>query len=64
MVASGCEVPEYILKLKKASQNVKKRLKVKPVIRPAVIEESKYDQKKRKRKEEMIKGTKGRKVQV
>lgn len=46
MKDSGCDIPEWMLHLKKPSQTLKKNLKRAPVDRRSIKTMSKYDQKK------------------
>ncbi|KAL5478031.1 hypothetical protein EMCRGX_G024906 [Ephydatia muelleri] len=54
MKASGCEVPDWMLKLKKPSKNTKRKLSKNPVKRSAIKTVSKYDLQKSRQKKEMI----------
>lgn len=54
MKASGCEVPDWMLKLKNPSKDAKRKLSKKPVKRSAIKTVSKYDLQKSKQKKEMI----------
>jgi ATP-dependent RNA helicase DDX52/ROK1 len=54
MKQSGCDVPEWMLKLKKPSKNEKKQAKKAPMKRPAIHEISKYDQKKDARMRQIV----------
>ncbi|KNC96605.1 RNA-dependent ATPase ROK1 [Spizellomyces punctatus DAOM BR117] len=58
---SGCDVPEWMLTMKNPSKNVKKNLKRKPVDRDAIKTVSKFDEKKAKKKREMVEASKKRK---
>ena len=58
---SGGQVPEYMLKLKKATRQEKRKLAKSAVKRPAISTESLYDKEKRQKLEAMIKGSKNRK---
>ena len=55
------QVPEYMLKLKKASRQEKRKLAKSAVKRAAISTESLYDKEKREKLEAMIKGSKNRK---
>ena len=59
--SSGGEVPEYMMTLKKASRQEKRKLSKKAVEREGIIPESKYDKEKRAKKEAMVEGSKRRK---
>lgn len=59
--SSGGEVPEYMLKLKKASRQDKRKLAKKAVAREGIREESKYDKEKRIMREQMVEASKKRK---
>jgi ATP-dependent RNA helicase DDX52/ROK1 len=61
MKQSGCEVPEWMLKLKKPTKTQKKNLKRKPVEREQIKTISAYDEKKQKKKREMIEASLRRK---
>ncbi len=61
---SGGSVPEYMLQLKKASRQEKRKLARQAVDREDIHQESKYDRAKRIRKEEMIAGSKRRKLKA
>ena len=58
---SGSDVPDYMLKLKKATRHEKRNLAKRALQRETISTESKYDKEKRKKLEEMIKGSKNRK---
>ena len=58
---SGGQVPEYMLKLKKATRQEKRKLAKSAVKRPAISTESLYDKEKRQKLEAMLKGSKNRK---
>jgi len=58
---SGGEVPDYMLKLKKASRQEKRKLAKSAVKRASISTESKYDKEKREKLDAMIKGSKNRK---
>ena len=55
------QVPEYMLKLKKATRQEKRKLAKSAVKRAAISTESLYDKEKREKLEAMIKGSKNRK---
>ena len=59
--SSGGEVPDYMLKLKKASRQEKRQIAKRAVAREDIREESKYDKERRVKKEQMIEGSKRRK---
>merc|ERR1712038_774098 len=58
---SGGVVPDYMLKLKKATRQEKRKLAKSAVKRPSISTESKYDKEKREKLDAMIKGSKNRK---
>ena len=58
---SGSPVPEYMLKLKKATRQEKRKLAKHAQSRETISTESKYDKEKRLKLEAMIKGSKNRK---
>merc|ERR1711974_442889 len=58
---SGGQVPDYMLKLKKASRQEKRKLAKSAVKRASISTESKYDKEKREKLDAMIKGSKNRK---
>ncbi|KAJ3286155.1 RNA-dependent ATPase rok1 [Borealophlyctis nickersoniae] len=62
MKESGCDVPEWMLKLKKPSQNEKKNLRRKPIQRATIKTTPASDLKKAERKKAMIEGSKRRKA--
>ena len=59
--SSGGQVPEYMLKMKKASRQEKRKLAANAVSRESIKQESKYDKEKRLKKEQMIEASKKRK---
>lgn len=61
MKDSGCEIPEWMLNLKKPSKNKKKDLRTKAVKRDHIRTVSKFDDNKLKRKRDMIRGSISRK---
>ncbi|KAI9143527.1 P-loop containing nucleoside triphosphate hydrolase protein [Paraphysoderma sedebokerense] len=61
MRESGCEVPEWMLKLKKPSQEARKKLKKKPLARGDITTVAKYDVGKNEKKKSMIEASKKRK---
>lgn len=60
MKESGCPVPDWMLNLKKPTKNLKKNLKQRPVKRDTIKTISEYDEKKQKRKREMVEGSQNR----
>jgi ATP-dependent RNA helicase DDX52/ROK1 len=62
MKESGCEVAEWMLKLKNPSKNLKKNVKNMPIRRNDIKTTSKYDENKNKKKAEMIQASKRRKL--
>ncbi|KNE54112.1 hypothetical protein AMAG_00115 [Allomyces macrogynus ATCC 38327] len=64
MKESGCDVPEWMLSLKKASQNERKKLKKSAPKRATISTMSKYDANKVKRKRDMIDASKRRKLKA
>ncbi len=58
---SGGEVPEYMLKMKKASRQDKRRLAKSAVTRQSIRQESSFDKARRVKKEQMIAASKRRK---
>ena len=58
---SGNVVPDYMLKLKKATRQEKRKLAKHALKRENISTESKYDKEKRMKLEAMIKGSKNRK---
>ncbi|XP_065178789.1 probable ATP-dependent RNA helicase DDX52 [Sycon ciliatum] len=61
MVASGCEVPEWMLQLKKPSKRDRKKLRQKPTERKTPSSMVKHDITQAKKKREMIAASKKRK---
>jgi ATP-dependent RNA helicase DDX52/ROK1 len=61
MKQSGCDVPDWMLALKKPTKQQKKNLKQRPVERDQIKTISAYDEKKQKRKREMIEASQRRK---
>jgi len=61
---SGCEVPEYMLHLKKPSRDDKKKLVERAPKRDGIRKESKYEKEGRKKKEEMIAASRKRKQEA
>ncbi|KAJ2062112.1 RNA-dependent ATPase rok1 [Coemansia sp. S146] len=62
MRESGCEIPEWMLQLKKPSQDDKKKLKKKPVERNNITTVPKYDLKRRNHKKQIIEQSKAKKL--
>ncbi|KAI9478770.1 MAG: P-loop containing nucleoside triphosphate hydrolase protein [Benjaminiella poitrasii] len=60
MKESGCDVPDWMLKIKGATYGQKRKLK-KGIDREAINSVSKYDKKQQKKKKEMIEASKKRK---
>ena len=58
---SGSPVPEYMLKLKRATRQEKRQLAKHALKRETISTESKYDKEKRLKLEAMIRGSKNRK---
>jgi len=58
---SGCEVPEYMLHLKKPSRDDKRKLAERAPKRDGIRKESKYEKEERKKKEDMIAASRKRK---
>ena len=58
---SGSYVPDYMLKLKKATRKEKRKLAKHALKRETISTESKYDKEKRNKLEDMIRGSKNRK---
>ena len=61
---SGCDVPEYMLHLKKPSRDDKKKLIERAPKRDGIRKESKYEKDGRKKKEEMIAASRKRKQEA
>ncbi|KAJ2490439.1 RNA-dependent ATPase rok1 [Coemansia sp. RSA 2050] len=62
MRESGCEIPEWMLQLKKPTQDDKKKLKKRPVERNAITTVPKYDLKRRNHKKQIIEQSKAKKL--
>ena len=60
---SGCEVPDYMLTMKKASRDARKQLAAKAPKRDGISRVSKYEKEQSKRREEMISASKKRKLE-
>ena len=58
---SGCEVPDYMLSLKKANQDERKKLMAKAPKLSGISTVSKYEKEQNKKKEDMIAASKKRK---
>jgi len=58
MQASGCDVPDWMLTLKKPTKEMKKRLKMKPLERESISTMSTYDAKKIQHKKEVVEKSK------
>ena len=63
MKESGCDVPDWMLSLKKPSKNMKKNLKNRALERDDIKTTASYDMKKAKRKQDMVEASKRRKVE-
>ncbi|KAG0239761.1 RNA-dependent ATPase rok1 [Actinomortierella wolfii] len=63
MRESGCEVPDWMLNMKKPSKNQKKNLRKKPIERKTINTMSTYDKKKIAHKRDIIANSKKRKQQ-
>lgn len=61
MIASGCEVPEYMLQMKKPDRNTKRRLEQIPVKRAKIKTTANYDVEKSKKKRQIINDSKQKK---
>lgn len=64
MKDSGCDVPEWMLLLKKPTKNLKKNVKQRPVEREAIKTSLKMDENKRKKKTAMVEASKRRKLKL
>lgn len=64
MKESGCEVPDWMMDLKKPSKQMKKDLRDSGIERRSIKTISKYDEKNIKRKSQIIKDTKSKKVKA
>jgi len=62
MKSSGCDVPEWMLQLKKPTKEMKKKLRNRPVQRKTINTMSKYDKQKIHHKQDMINNSKKRKA--
>jgi ATP-dependent RNA helicase DDX52/ROK1 len=61
MKESGCEISEWILKLKNPTKDMKRNLKKRAVDRDNIEFDSVYDQEQRKKKQKIIESSKKRK---
>ncbi|XP_068701080.1 probable ATP-dependent RNA helicase DDX52 isoform X1 [Montipora foliosa] len=64
MKSSGCEIPDWMLKLKKPSRKARKRLSRNPPSRSTIKTVSKYDLEKAKKKRDMIEASKKKKAKL
>ncbi|KAJ2356887.1 RNA-dependent ATPase rok1 [Coemansia erecta] len=64
MRESGCEVPEWMVKLKNPQKKDKKKLKKAPIEREAISTVPKYDAKKQKHRKQMIEQSKAKKQRM
>ncbi|KAJ1741887.1 RNA-dependent ATPase rok1 [Coemansia sp. RSA 1086] len=62
MRESGCEVPDWMLKLKNPQKKDKKKLKKTPLDRDTISTVPKYDAKKQKHKQQIIEQSKAKKL--
>lgn len=63
MKNSGCEVPSYMLTMKKGSRDDRKKLATRAPKRDGISQISKYEKDKIRKKEEMIAASKKRKLE-
>ncbi|KAH8556893.1 P-loop containing nucleoside triphosphate hydrolase protein [Umbelopsis sp. PMI_123] len=63
MRGSGCEVPEWMLTMKKPSQNMRKQLRKAPIERKQINTMSSYDKRKIAHKRNIIETSKRRKIE-
>ena len=63
MKNSGCEVPSYMLTMKKGSRDDRKKLAAKAPKRDGISQISKYEKEEIRKKEEMIAASKKRKLE-
>ncbi|ORX48161.1 P-loop containing nucleoside triphosphate hydrolase protein [Piromyces finnis] len=61
MKSSGCDVPDWMLELKKPTKEMKKKLRNRPIQRKTINTMSKYDKQKILHKQDMINNSKKRK---
>ena len=59
---SGCDVPDYMLSLKKPSRDDRKKLAAKAPKRDGISQISKYEKEENRKREEMIAASKKRKL--
>jgi ATP-dependent RNA helicase DDX52/ROK1 len=64
MKQSGCDVPDWMLALKNPTKAQKKKRKQKPVERNQIRTTSQYDERKQKRKREMVEASQRRKQRI
>ncbi|KAJ3338185.1 RNA-dependent ATPase rok1 [Kappamyces sp. JEL0680] len=64
MKESGCDVPEWMLALKPPTRNQKKNLSRRPIDRKTIKTMSSYDEKKQKKKREMVEASQQRKAKL
>lgn len=64
MRSSGCEIPDWMLKLKKPSRKIRKKLSKNPPSRSPIKTVSKYDIEKAKRKRDIKEASKKKKVKL
>jgi len=62
MKASGCDIPEWILKIKKPNRNVQKQLSKAPIHRENINTSSKFSRQKVKKKQQIIEMSKAKKM--
>ena len=60
---SGCDVPGYMLTIKKTSRDDRKKLAAKAPKRDGISQVSKYEKEEMRKKEEMIAASKKRKLE-
>ena len=63
MKNSGCEVPSYMLNMKKGSRDERKKLAAKAPKRDGISQISKYEKEEIRKKEEIIAASKKRKLE-
>ena len=63
MKNSGCEVPSYMLTMKKGSRDERKKLAARAPKRDGISQISKYEKEEIRKKEEMIAASKKRKLE-
>ncbi|KAI8320959.1 P-loop containing nucleoside triphosphate hydrolase protein [Martensiomyces pterosporus] len=64
MRESGCEVPEWMVEMKNPTKDEKKKLKKNPVDRRAISTVPRYDQRRLKRKQQIIEQSKAKKQRL